>query len=220
MRVLRVCLISQSRTYGKVQNSYDDLISLSESPNAIGFKIMYNHGILYFDQDFMTKISEAGIKIIHLIRRNKLLQYVSNAGNKIDLLLANKGPNTHQPHPSSREEAMRIRDEVSITESPEKILKKMRRKKNEDDHVTHSILSSLDSANYATIYYEDLCQNTKAQMSRLFNFLGVDDISVESSLVKIHQGKPTSFYFGERYRDTLKKAVEGSEFAWTLDGWE
>ena len=232
-----------------LEETYDDVfqskVALS-SANAndgslvVGYKVMYNQGVTHFGKDLMARLDEAGIKVIHLIRRNKLLQYISFASNEKDKhLMADKEkaaelaaaaaaasaegegvPLKHQAHPKTKEDAQRIRDELTISgKHPDKILSFMEAREADDKAVSNLVSTYLDTANYAFVDYEDLSRETEKQMERLFALLGVEQRKVQSQMEKIHEGKLTRDYFKKGQQDAVKEALEKSEFRWMLDGW-
>ena len=207
---------------------------------VVGYKVMYNQGVTHFGKDLMARLDKAGIKVIHLIRRNKLLQYISFASNEKDKhLMADKEkaaelaaaaaaasaegggvPLKHQAHPKTKEDAQRIRDELTISgKHPDKILSFMEAREADDKTVSNLVSTYLETANYAFVDYEDLSRETEVQMERLFELLGVEKRKVESQMEKIHEGKLTRDYFKKGQQDAVKEALEKSEFRWMLDGW-
>ena len=224
-----------------LDKTYDDVFeskaSSSDGNFVVGYKVMYNQGVTHFGKDLMAKLDEAGIKVIHLIRRNKLLQYISFASNEkdkhlmadkkkvVELAAAEGGggrslPLKHLAHPTTKEDAQRIRDELTISgKHPDKILNFMEKREAEDREVSNLVSSNLDTANYAFVDYEDLSRETEVQMERLFELLGVEQRKVQSKMEKIHEGKLTRTYFKKGQQDAVKEALEKSEFRWMLDGW-
>jgi LPS sulfotransferase NodH len=233
-----------------LDETYDDVFhsktSLSSANTiggnlVVGYKVMYNQGVTHFGKDLMARLDKAGIKVIHLIRRNKLLQYISFASNEKDKhLMADKKkaaelaaaaaaaaaaegggvPLKHQAHPKTKEDAQRIRDELTISgKHPDKILSFMEAREADDRTVSSLVSTYLDTANYAFVDYEDLSRETEVQMERLFDLLGVEQRKVQSQMEKIHEGKLTRDYFKKGQQDAVKEALEKSEFRWMLDGW-
>jgi len=187
---------------------------------VIGFKVMYNQGVTHYGKDLMAKLDEAGIKVIHLIRRNKLLQYISFASNEKDKHIKAGNPDSkHNAHPKTKEEAELIRDEMTISGKPGKVLPFMEEKTEADTKVSNLISSYLDSENYAFVDYEDLSDKTDEEMARLFDLLGVEAQTVETQMEKIHEGKQTRSYFKPNQQEALKEALEQSQYSWVLDGW-
>lgn len=182
---------------------------------VVGFKVMYNQGAMHYGEDLMAKLDEAGVKVVHLVRRNKLLQYISQMSNEAD----KKMNSDHDAHPKTKEEAERIRDELTVSGKPEKVLRWMEDKAEEDTKIANLISAHLESTNYAFVDYEDLSAKTDREVARLFDLLGVEEKRVETELEKIHEGKKTRKYFVSKQQKPLKEALEHSEFAWVLDGW-
>ena len=233
-----------------LDETYDDVFhsktSLSSANTiggnlVVGYKVMYNQGVTHFGKDLMARLDKAGIKVIHLIRRNKLLQYISFASNEKDKhLMADKKkaaelaaaaaaaaaaegggvPLKHQAHPKTKEDAQMIRDELTISgKHPDKIISFMEAREADDRTVSSLVSTYLDTANYAFVDYEDLSRETEVQMERLFDLLGVEQRKVQSQMEKIHEGKLTRDYFKKGQQDAVKEALEKSEFRWMLDGW-
>ena len=187
---------------------------------VVGFKVMYNQGVTHYGKDLMAKLDEAGIKVIHLIRRNKLLQYISFASNEKDKhMKAEDTDSKHNAHPKTKEEAELIRDEMTISGKPGKVLPFMEEKTEADTKVSNLVSSYLDSDNYAFVDYEDLSDKTDEEMARLFYLLGVEAQRVETHMEKIHEGKQTRSYFKRNQQEALKEALEQSQYSWVLDGW-
>ena len=199
-----------------VERAYDWVKDRAKvNPDVLCFKIMYNQGILQLGGNLMDRFNDAGIKVIHLLRKNKLHQYISSAKNSANGI---NSPGEHKAHPKSQTEAQHLRDELALKVEPDKVLQYMRRVALEDAAVS-KLADHLSPENYAKVYYEELCEDTFEEMKALFNYLGLEAQEVKAKAVKIHQGKPARTYFSKAYQAPLRKAVEGSEFAWTLDGW-
>eukprot|EP00563_Minutocellus_polymorphus_P005591 CAMPEP_0181034392 /NCGR_PEP_ID=MMETSP1070-20121207/7787_1 /TAXON_ID=265543 /ORGANISM="Minutocellus polymorphus, Strain NH13" /LENGTH=506 /DNA_ID=CAMNT_0023111925 /DNA_START=51 /DNA_END=1571 /DNA_ORIENTATION=- len=226
-------------TYDNVYQS--KMASSTTTTSVVGYKIMYNQGPTHFGKELMASLDALGIKVIHLVRRNKLLQYISFASNEKDKhLMADEqkvaalaaaaaeaeqlreggGKLKHQAHPKTKEEAQRIRDELVISgKYPEKILSFIEAREEDDRAVSNLVSTYLDATNYAFVDYEDLSGKTEVEMGRLFALLGVEERNVQSQMEKIHEGKLTRDYFREGQQDAVKEALENSEFRWMLDGW-
>ena len=190
-----------------------------EQIKAVGFKVMYNQGVVHYGSDLMEKLDEMNIKVIHLERRNKLLQYISEMSNEKDKQIKAEGKDSdkHIAHPTTPEEAERIRDEITVNGRPSKVLHFMQKKFEGDKEVSDLVSEHLHD--YARVIYEQLSDKTEEEMATLFDFLGVDKRNVHSRMEKIHKGKPTRSYFAEKDQEELRVALEESDFAWVLDGW-
>jgi len=184
---------------------------------AVGFKVMYNQGPTYYGVRLLRRLDESGVRLIHLVRRNKLKQYISTEANAID----NKHPamkGGHNAHPHTEEEAEKLR-QITVNGKPTHVLHFMRQKAEEDAELSDLIESSVARDRFEIVQYEDLSRNTQVVTSRLFGLLGVEDEAVQTDMTKIHKDVPTRFYFEEEQREPLREALEQSEFAWVLDDW-
>lgn len=177
----------------------------------VGFKIMYDQGILHFGEDLLQHLDDNNIKIIHLVRKNKLLQYVSKDSNNKD-----KGVEGHNAHPTTEEEAAQLRD-VTVDGKVKKIIKFLREKAGETKAATDLLDAHFGPEGYLTIYYEDLDEDNQREMDRIFGYLDVESVKVQSEYTKIHEGKRTREYFAEEDRAEVEAAIRDSRFADMLE---
>lgn len=177
----------------------------------VGFKIMYDQGILHFGEDLLQHLDDNNIKIIHLVRKNKLLQYVSKDSNNKD-----KGVEGHNAHPTTEEEAAQLRD-VTVDGKVKKIIKFLREKAGETKAATDLLDAHFGPEGYLTIYYEDLDEDNQREMDRIFDYLDVASVKVQSEYTKIHEGKRTREYFAEEDRAEVEAAIRDSRFADMLE---
>jgi LPS sulfotransferase NodH len=177
----------------------------------VGFKIMYDQGILHFGEELLQHLEDNNIKIIHLVRKNKLLQYVSKDSNNKD-----KGVDGHNAHPTTEEEAAQLRD-VTVDGKVKKIIKFLREKAGETKAATDLLDAHFGSEGYLTIYYEDLDDDNQREMDRIFDYIDVESIKVQSEYTKIHEGKRTREYFAEEDRAEVEAAIRNSRFADMLE---
>lgn len=222
-------------TYDNVYLDKTKTNSKTSQTSAVGYKIMYNQGPTHFGKDLMAGLDEMGIKVIHLIRSNKLLQYISFESNEKDKHLMTDRQKAaeeaeeldekpllmkHQAHPKTKEEAERIRDELVISgKHPDKILSFIEAREKDDREVSNLVSTYLDADHYAFVDYEDLSDHTEEEMARIFALLGVEERTVRSQMEKIHEGKRTRDYFRKERQEGVKEALKASEFRWMLDGW-
>lgn len=181
----------------------------------VGFKIMYDQGLLQFQDQLLAKCDELGIKVIHLVRRNKLLQYVSYASNKKDRL---ENADGHVPHPTTEAEIKALA-EIRVPGKPDKVLKYLDRKNNDVKEMSNILAKYLEQPSLSTVNYEDLSADNDGEMARLFKFLDVKVQKVTTDLAKIHKDKKIHEYFEEEDQDALRDALKESEFAWILENW-
>eukprot|EP00563_Minutocellus_polymorphus_P004972 CAMPEP_0181026408 /NCGR_PEP_ID=MMETSP1070-20121207/3625_1 /TAXON_ID=265543 /ORGANISM="Minutocellus polymorphus, Strain NH13" /LENGTH=430 /DNA_ID=CAMNT_0023103601 /DNA_START=75 /DNA_END=1367 /DNA_ORIENTATION=- len=177
----------------------------------VGFKIMYDQGILHFGEELLQHLDDNDIKIIHLVRTNKLLQYVSKDSNNKD-----KGVEGHNAHPTTEEEAAQLRG-VTVDGKVKKIIKFLREKAGETKAATDLLDAHFGPEGYLTIYYEDLDEDNQREMDQIFGYLGVESVKVQSEYTKIHEGKRTREYFAEEDRDEVEAAIRESRFAEMLE---
>ena len=222
-------------TYDNVYLDKTKTNSKTTQTSAVGYKIMYNQGPTHYGKDLMARLDGMGIKVIHLIRSNKLLQYISFESNEKDKhLMADRQKAAeeaeeldekpllmkHQAHPKTKEEAERIRDELVISgKHPDKILSFIEAREKDDREVSNLVSTYLDADHYAFVDYEDLSDHTEEEMARIFALLGVEERTVRSQMEKIHEGKRTRDYFRKERQEGVKEALKASEFRWMLDGW-
>lgn len=188
---------------------------------AVGFKAMYNQGPMYYGDQLLSLLDENDVRVIHLVRRNKLMQYISTEANQIDKKHAAEAEaeGAHNAHPHTEEEAKKLR-KITVSGKPSKVLHFMRQKTEEDARVSELIENNVARDRFAIVQYEDLSDHTQTVTARLFDLLGVDDErEVKTDMAKIHKDIPTRNYFKEAQREELREALEQSEFAWVLDGW-
>ncbi|KAL7547865.1 hypothetical protein ACHAWF_011133 [Thalassiosira exigua] len=206
----------------QIKHSWDQLIEKSlpsKSPKFVGFKIMYSQGIMHHGKDLVMELDRMEVKVIHLVRRNKLLQYISGASNNKDKSVHRKNQTQkHIAHPTTEEDASRLQ-KISVDADPKRVLSSMRKNKSLDNKVSKLLSANLQTGRYMKINYEDLSLNTTAEMARVFDFLGSDIEEVSSKYIKIHKDKRTRDYFNEAKTEKLREVLERSEFAWVLDGW-
>ena len=186
-----------------------------ETVTHVGFKIMYDQGLLQFQKELLAKLDELDIKVIHLVRRNKVLQYVSYAANKKDRLENAKG---HVPHPTTEAEIKALAD-IKVSGEPATVMKYLDRKNTQVTEMSNILTKYLEQPMLSVINYEDLSANTDEETARLFEFLGVPVQKVGTELEKIHKDKKIHEYFEEKDRDALRDALKETEFSWILDNW-
>mmetsp|Transcript_28204 Transcript_28204/g.81579 ORF Transcript_28204/g.81579 Transcript_28204/m.81579 type:complete len:387 (+) Transcript_28204:209-1369(+) len=182
--------------------------------SAVGFKAMYNQGPMYYGAELLSLLGASDVRVIHLVRRNKLQQYISTEANHLD-----KKQEGHNAHPHTEEEAEKLR-QITVSGKPNKVLHFMRQKTEEDARVSDLVESNVARDHFEIVGYEELSDNTQRVTARLFDLLGVDaKREVETDMAKIHKDMPTRNYFEEEEREGLREALEQSEFAWVLEGW-
>ena len=181
----------------------------------VGFKIMYDQGLIQYQRQLLEKLDELDIKVIHLVRRNKLLQYVSYAANKKDRL---ENAAEHQPHPTTEAEIKALA-EIRVSGTPKDVLKYMQKKNGDVTEMSNVLTKYLEPDALSVVNYEELSKDHDKEMGRLFKFLGVPEQHVQTDLAKIHKDKKIHEYFVEKDQDDLKKALKDSEFSWILEDW-
>lgn len=199
-----------------VEQQWNTLNSTASSPSSVGFKVMYNQGVAHHREDLLKRLSDMDVKVIHLVRRNKLLQYISFQANIMDSV--DDGKNGHLAHPKTEEAVARLQN-YKVDPNPEIVLQYII-DKTTDDVTFAQLLSSIHGLEATSVYYEDLVNNTDLEMTRVFTFLGEETERVSSTFLKIHKDSRSRDFFEEKGRHQLQAALqERSDFASMLDGW-
>ncbi|KAL7465827.1 hypothetical protein ACHAXS_006138 [Conticribra weissflogii] len=180
----------------------------------VGFEVMYDEGIMTVNADLFRELKKRDVKVIHFVRKNKLLQYVSkelyhkddtddtSAEDKSTEQLDNDAPQpqTHTVHGNR-----------------EKILNFIVERAGENSYVDDLLFGEYGEENYHTIYYEDLRNDSEGEMNRMFDFLGVKHEEIEGELSKEVEDKPIREYFNEDDRDYVEKAIREAGYESMLD---
>lgn len=184
----------------------------------VGFKIMYDQGPLQLGEELLDRLDALGIKIIHLVRQNKLLQYVSYAANKKDRL---ENADSHQAHPTTEEEIKAL-SEIRITGTVKQVSKFLDKKYGDVNTITGLLEKKFktDPDVFETVIYEDLSDDMNKEMARLFKHLGVPVRPVQTDLAKIHKDKKIHEYFVEEDQEPIREYLQNSsEYSFLLDQW-
>lgn len=181
---------------------------------------MYDQGILHFKKDLASWFKDQNVRIIHLVRSNKLQQYISDKSNHFDKK-KHKHNGGHVAHPKSDKDAERLGNQFKIGTSRREVLRGLEDLRRKDATVTN-ILTPVCRAKKElcmTVVYEDLAENAEAIISQVQTFLGVSTERVSSPMVKIHKASGMRHYFVEKGRDKLKTALEKSKFKDAMKDW-
>ncbi|KAL7465193.1 hypothetical protein ACHAXS_005523 [Conticribra weissflogii] len=203
-------------------------VDATENLTHVGFEIMHNQGILLHGSRLIHELNKENIRVIHLIRRNKFLQYISDRTNAKDIKMnmhhsdisntddktKHAEEKTHNPHPTDKTELTGIRS-IQLESDVEDILNYLDEKSEEDSEVENLLSAEFGNDGYLTVYYEDLNNDKQGEMNRVFDFLGVEHEVVSSDLIKIHEGKRAREYFKEK--TVVQNAIRDSKYAFVLD---
>lgn len=191
-------------------NATDDkihtLCQQQEQPatKLVGFKIMYGQGFLVHGKSLVEEWTSRGYKIIHLIRRNKLLQFFS-ALEMQQGIKKHLGEAAHPERPDLIAKLRKVKVNVTANQTIQALDIRFAE--------TAEASSYLSLGDVTTVYYEDLMDDTIEEMNRLFRFLGVDPQPVQSSFLKIHSEPRIRDYFmnddtlREKYRYDMSRSV-------------
>lgn len=141
-------------------------------------------------------VADPEIKIIHLNRRNPILQYVS-------MMIRKQGGPTKL---TSEDRRVNRTVEVDVEEFLE--ITKRNRKEHE------RFKRELSNHPSIGITYEDMCNDTEHELRRVTEFLGVEYHPMESKLLKInnHPMRKTI-----RHYDNLRRKLRGTKWAQYLE---
>eukprot|EP00569_Conticribra_weissflogii_P017667 CAMPEP_0171450758 /NCGR_PEP_ID=MMETSP0881-20121228/40793_1 /TAXON_ID=67004 /ORGANISM="Thalassiosira weissflogii, Strain CCMP1336" /LENGTH=307 /DNA_ID=CAMNT_0011975221 /DNA_START=38 /DNA_END=958 /DNA_ORIENTATION=+ len=200
-RGLRELMESQSfDEYMKQISISMDLLRGSEKNDVIGnfthvgFELMYDQGVKRFSSHLLHELNEENVKIIHLIRKNKLHQYVSHESFEKDRQL--RAEMKHKAHPTNEAEVSAL-DSSALDGNIRDIFDYIMDKNSENRYLEELLDAEFGRKGYYTVYYEDLNRDVQGEMASIFDFLDLNHETVESEYVKIHKGKPTREYFVE-----------------------
>ncbi|KAL7464787.1 hypothetical protein ACHAXS_005120 [Conticribra weissflogii] len=157
----------------------------------VGFAIMYHQGVTAFHTNLFHELKADGVKIIHLVRKNKLLQYVTNDSN--------------------------YNSNGTVNGDVDKVLDFVLVNNGETIYVDDLIFAEYGEDGFHTVYYEDLANNEEEEMNRIFDYLGVAHEEVESEFVETHGGRRAREYFAEADRGKVKDAISESEYKFMLE---
>ncbi|KAL7465828.1 hypothetical protein ACHAXS_006139 [Conticribra weissflogii] len=180
----------------------------------IGFELMYDQGVKRFSSHLLHELNEENVKIIHLIRKNKLLQYISHESFEKDR--KRRAEMKYRAHPTNEAEVEAL-DSSALDGNVRDIFDFIMDKNSENRYLEELLDAEFGRKGYHTVYYEDLNKNVQGEMALIFNFLELNHEVVESEYVKIHKGKPTREYFREDDREKIEDAIRDSSYEFMLD---
>lgn len=182
-------------------------------PALVGFKIMHGQGFLHHGLSLMEEWAYRRYKIIHLIRRNKLLQYFS----ALEMNIGFKTRDGEIAHPETADQVNKLVS-VKVNPTASETIPSLKKRFAESAEASGYLASVGD---VTTVYYEDLLEDTQAEMDRLFRFLRVSPQAVSSSFLQIHsEPRIRDFYVEDnKLRESYRKQMSQSEYAYLMDGW-
>jgi len=188
--------------------------NVDDNLSHVGFEVMYSQGVTAFHFDLMDRLKKENFKIIHLIRKNKLLQYISKDSNDRDR--ENPVENKHEAHPTD-ESTVSSLQEIKVDGNVTKMMIYFDAKADENVFVNNLFLDEFGENGFHTVFYEDLNNDNQGEMDRIFDYLGVERQSVKSEFAKIHEGKRGRDYFDEENQNSVEEAIRNSSYAFTLE---
>lgn len=188
--------------------------NVDDNLSHVGFEVMYNQGITAFHVDLMDQLKKENFKIIHLIRKNKLLQYISKDSNDRDR--ENPVENKHEAHPTD-EATVSTLQEIKVDGNVTKMMIYFDEQADENVYVNNLLLDEFGENGFHTVFYEDLNNDNQGEMDRIFDYLGVERQSVKSEFAKIHEGKRGRDYFDDEDQKSVEKAIRNSSYAFNLE---
>lgn len=197
--------------------AHSEKIKFGQNQNLthVGFEIMYNQGVMAYHTNLLHQFRRENIKVIHLIRQNKLLQYISTRSNDLDKREPADGP--HDPHPTDPQKSSAVKSLHIKVDVPD-VLKFIFRTRGEVGYIEDLLAAEFGTDGYHRIYYEDLNRDVQGEMNRLFDFLGVKHEVVATELTKIHEGKRARRYFENgNDRNDIEAALRNSKYSFMLD---
>ena len=164
-----------------------------------GFKIFYYHPIDSDDKEVWNYIkNDESIKLIHLTRKNMLRTVVSRQIAE----KTNRWSNVDNKKIQITEKMVEIDINYCLNEF--KLTKDYENK----------IRSEFKREFYMELTYEDLVKDKQEMMTRIFNFLGIENTVAKSRTIKQNSEKLEDLILN--YSE-LKEALEESEWSYLLD---
>ncbi|KAK9162965.1 hypothetical protein Syun_003867 [Stephania yunnanensis] len=170
------------QTMDKVYNlDWFSSASKNDCSAAVGFKWMFNQGLMEHHQEIVEYFNRRGVSLIFLLRRNLLRRMISLLANSYDrdAKLLN---GTHKSHVHSRTEA-----EILAKYKPTIDIKSMISNMKQLEEATVKALEYFMSTRHIVLYYEDLI-NDRTKLVDVQEFLRLPPRSLYSRQVKIHKG--------------------------------
>ncbi|XP_031388225.1 uncharacterized protein LOC116201224 [Punica granatum] len=170
------------QTLDKVYNlDWFSSASKNECSAAVGFKWMFNQGLIQHHKEIAEYFNQRGVSAIFLFRRNLLRRMVSVLANSYDRF-AKLLNGTHKSHVHSEEEASMLSTYKPVINSTSLIndLKEM-------EETVARALTYFNSTRHIVLYYEDIVQD-KTKLKEVLEFLKVPVRELMTRQVKIHKG--------------------------------
>ncbi len=182
----------------RLVRSYLDWFYSQEGAHATGFKFMFNH--MRGFPTVVPYILEKNIRVIHVLRENVFDTYLSRVTMKARGF-------AH----STRDVVQQVKVYIPV------------------DTLTGELVNIQQAGEqwarvfqkdvpYLRVCYEDFVTDRVAQMDRATEFLGVDrGVPLRSNLKKLNKSKLSDTI---ENLDEVRRCLEGTAFAWCLDGRE
>ncbi|KAL5777839.1 hypothetical protein ACOSP7_010765 [Xanthoceras sorbifolium] len=178
----RVNISSIVSTMDKVYNlDWFTSASKNECSAAVGFKWMFNQGLMKHHDDIAEYFKRNGVSVIFLFRRNLLRRMISLLANSYDkdAKLLN---GTHKSHVHSPTEA-KILAKYKPTLNSTLLLPELK----QVEQTAAKAIEYFNSTRHIVLFYEDLIHN-RAKLKEVQEFLRLPYRELTSRQVKIHRG--------------------------------
>lgn len=179
-------------------NEYSDLIPLINRifQKFDGFKIHRRNQIACDNPAWVYLANKPDLKVIHLIRRNKLLQYIS-------LMRSNKSQVWHVDANGQKPELPKVHIDVNAAWN-------LMRSWEIEEEYFKNLFAFKDNI---TIYYEDLLKNTHNVLAYVQGFLGVE---MQELLVAYQKVNPDNIDDMVENVEEVRSYFSKTNYAWML----
>lgn len=169
-----------------------------------GFKLFYNHPDDSTDREVWDILdAETDVKIIHIKRKNILRTYISK-------LVAEKTGAWNSSQEKDEKKSLDKKVFVDIDHCLRELrtLKELETEYGPQKYSHHA---------YIELFYEDLVDNTGAELDRLFSFLELDTHSIEKRKLNLKRQNPEKMKNLVINYEEFEQSISSSEFATLLD---
>ncbi|GLU13584.1 hypothetical protein SLE2022_302110 [Rubroshorea leprosula] len=176
--------------------------SKNECSAAVGFKWMFNQGLMEDHREIVDYFNRRGVSAIFLLRRNLLRRMVSVLANSHDRY-AKLLNGTHKSHVHSQEEADAL-SSFKPTINSTSLMSDLK----EVEMKAARALEYFNSTRHIIIYYEDVVTNP-TKLKDVLEFLSLPQLELTSRQIKIHKG-PLAEHV--KNWDEVFKTLNGTEY--------
>lgn len=194
---------SITRTLDKVYNlDWFTSASKNECTAAVGFKWMFNQGLMKHHKEIAEYFNNRGVSVIFLLRRNLLRRMVSTLANSYDRY-AKLLNGTHKSHVHSVEEADAL-SKYKPTINSTSLMNDLQQM----ELSASKAIEYFSCTRHIVLYYEDLIKN-HTKLKDIQEFLWLPQMDLTSRQVKIHKG-PLSEHV--KNWDDVNKTLKGTVY--------